>query len=408
MENNTGIISPGIQRLCDELNFDRGTALKKFWSEIAENGAPIIEKIKDDDENYLVTVVWKECEPVEHMAVFGEMFGMDSENTQLEKLLDTDLWYRTWKVPGDGKTVYMFIVNEKEGQAWDDLDFRMDPFNKNKYVCVDDEKNPGEYYLICKEESYIALPNFKEKSWTIEKKDVPKGTIELIDGFESEILNNKRRIWIYTPAGCDRNSKPLRLALFTDGYEYVHGTKVITTFDNLIADNQIPPTCAVFIESNEDRDKELTCSEQFSYFVMKELLPWVKKNYNMEKNGAENLIVGFSYGGLAAAFISYNYPEVFSKVLCQSGGMFWNQDEDENKKGRILRLYENEPKQPINFYMTFGEFEKEYKRSYKANLDFYQILNNKGYSVEYKEFSGGHTFTDLDIELGNGIIYLMG
>lgn len=408
MENNQKIISPRIQKLDEKLKIDKYKAVEEFWDEVRENGSPIIEKIEGDDKNYLVTVVWKECEPVDRMAVFGEMFGMDSENTQLEKLEGTDLWHRTWKVRGDAQSLYMFIVNEKEGQEWDDFDFRMDPFNPNKYVCIDDEKNPDSYYLLCKEESYVSLPDFKEKSWTIEKEDVPRGKVELIEDFESKILNNKRRIWVYTPSGYNKDSEPMGLAIFTDGWEYVHVTKVITTFDNLIAEGKIPAMCAVFIESNDDRDKELTCSEKFTQFVMNELLPWVKTNYNIKNDESKNLISGFSYGGLIAAFIAFKYPEVFPKVLCQSGGMYWKEKGDDNEKGLILRMYENGVKQPLDFYMTFGEFEKESKRHYKANKDFAKILIDKGYSIEYREFNGGHTYTDLDIELGNGILYLLG
>lgn len=408
MENSQKIISQRIESLCEELKFDRVKALEKFWNEIRENGSPIIEKIEGDDENYLVTVVWKECEPVERMAVFGEMFGMDSENTQLEKLEGTDLWYRTWQVRGDAQSLYMFIVNEKEEQEWDDLDFRMDPFNPNKYVCIEDEKNPEDQYLLCKEESYIRLPEFKEKNWTIEKKDMPKGEVEVIEDFESKVLNNKRRIWVYTPAGYNNDSEPMGLAVFTDGWEYVHVTKVITTFDNLIAEGKIPAMCAVFIESNDDRDKELTCSEKFTNFVMNELLPWVKTTYNIKNDESKNLIAGFSYGGLIASFIAFKYPEIFPKVLCQSGGMYWKEKGDDNEKGLILRMYEKGVKQPLDFYMTFGEFEKESERHYKANKDFAKILKDKGYNVEYREFNGGHTYTDIDIELGNGILYLLG
>ena len=72
-----------------------------------------------------------------------------------------------------------------------------------------------------------------------------------------------------------------------------------------------------------------------------------------------------------------------------------------------MRLYENGAKKSIDFYLTFGEFEKEFKRNYKANQDFYEILKNKEYNVKYKEFNGGHTFIDIDMELGDGIIHLL-
>ncbi|WP_454054288.1 hypothetical protein [Clostridium sp. Marseille-Q7071] len=46
---------------------------------------------------------------------------MDSQNTQLEKLVDTDLWYRTWTVRGDGHSLYIFAVNERQDQEWKNI-----------------------------------------------------------------------------------------------------------------------------------------------------------------------------------------------------------------------------------------------------------------------------------------------
>lgn len=71
-------------------------------------------------------------------------------------------------------------------------------------------------------------------------------------------------------------------------------------------------------------------------------------------------------------------------------------------------MYENGLKLPLDFYMTFWEFEKEAQKHYKTNLDFTKILKDKGYNLHYKEFYGGHTFTDIDMELGNEIVYLLG
>lgn len=86
--------------------------------------------------------------------------------------------------------------------------------------------------------------------------------------------------------------------------------------------------------------------------------------------------------------------------------MFGNKENDKNEKGLILKMYKDAAKKAIKFYMTFGEFEKSFERNYKANEDFYEILKNKGYTVEYKEFYGGHTYTDIDMTMGDGIMSL--
>lgn len=185
MGNYKKIISPRIQNLCDELKINREDSLNKFWSEIIKNGGPIIEKSEKNSEDYLVTIVWRECEPTDKVAVIVEAFGFDTEQTQLEKLQGTELWYRTWELNGSTKSLYMFVINERYEEEWADLDLRIDPLNPNKYECVEDEKNKGKYYILSKEQSYVYLSNYKEKDWTIEKDNIPKGKIELIEDFES-------------------------------------------------------------------------------------------------------------------------------------------------------------------------------------------------------------------------------
>ncbi|MGH4124139.1 MAG: alpha/beta hydrolase [Clostridium sp.] len=405
---NSKIVSLILRVLHDDLQGGREEALEVFWENIEKNGSPLIEKIEGDDENYMVTLLWKATGPIDNVCAIGEMFGYDEENNKFEQLLDTNLWYRTWRRRGDAQSVYFFVVKEREGQEWDDCDFRVDPHNPNKYVCIEDEKYPDECYLISKEESYVSLPEFKESIWTIEKEDVPKGKLELFNDFESKILNNKRRVWVYTPAAYSNNEEPYGLAIFTDGWEYVHISKAPIVIDNLIAEGKIPPMCAVFIETQEEREIELTCSDKFVDLITKEILPWMHEKYNITKDREKNVIVGFSYGGLTANYTALKHPEIFAKVFCHSGGLYWKAEGDENERGLILREYEKKERLPLDFYVTFGEFEKEAEKHYKANLEFVKILERKGYNFKYEEFMGGHTYMDVKINLAKGLMHLLG
>jgi enterochelin esterase-like enzyme len=406
--NTTKIESPRIKKLYEDVKINKEESLQAFWSEIAKKSAPLIEEIEGDDENYLVTLLWKETEPIDNVSVIGEMFGMDPDIAKLEKLIGTDLWYRTWKVNGGARSLYVFVFNIEDDQDWDSFDFILDPLNPRKYVCVTDDKKPNECYLLSKEESYIALNDFKESTWVIEKEDTPKGKVELFDEFKSNILNNKRRVWMYTPAGYNKNSEPCGLAIFTDGWEYAYVTKTITILDNLINEGKIPAICVVFIETDEERDTELTCSDKFGEFIKDEILPWVYMNYNVTRDPQKTLIGGFSYGGLTASFLGLKYPDIFQKVLCQSGGMSWTSENDGSKRGKILEMYENADKLPLDFYITFGEFEKSFEGHYNATKEFVNILEEKGYKFKYKEFMGGHNNPDLDMELANGFKFLLG
>src|SRR6185369_909609 len=51
--------SPRLLGLRDRLISGDRTALDKFWKEISEQGAPIIEPAEDSDHELLVTMLWR-------------------------------------------------------------------------------------------------------------------------------------------------------------------------------------------------------------------------------------------------------------------------------------------------------------------------------------------------------------
>lgn len=400
--DNLKIESPIIEKLYKDININKEAALKNFWYDVEKNGAPIIEKIDDDEENCLVTLVWRETQPVDNIRVIGEIFGTDPDFTKFYRLEGTDLLYRTWKAPKNAHCFYIFVIDGEDEQDWDEFTFAADPLNPHKYTCVDYDKDP-EPYLICKEESYVALPDYKVNEWTIEDVAAPKGKVQVFEDFKSNVLNNTRRIWMYTPAGYDKNSEPCPLTIFTDGWHYVHVTKIITVLDNLIAKGEIPPTCVSFIETVNNREEELTCCDKFSEFLTEEVLPWIYENYNVTHDREKTVIAGFSYGGLNAAFIGLKHSEIFSKVFCQSASLFY-----ETKNGKLIECYKNTDKLPLDFFMSFGEYEKEAEEHYGSTKEFVSILESKGYTYKYEEFLGAHHYDDLNMELANGFKYLLG
>src|ERR1044071_2246028 len=50
--------SPRLLALRDRLNSGDRTALDKFWKEISEKGAPMIEPAGDSEHEVLVTMLW--------------------------------------------------------------------------------------------------------------------------------------------------------------------------------------------------------------------------------------------------------------------------------------------------------------------------------------------------------------
>lgn len=403
--NISNISSPRIKQLQEAVLLGDRNAIEAFWSDIEKNGAPMIEKIPDDSSNLLVTLVWKDAGDIETIAVLGEMFGMNTDETKLERLLDTNLWYRTYKLPANARSLYIFFVNEKADMELTEIDHRLDPYNPHVITCVDDEEHPGDYCILFKQESMIELPGFKNSPYVEERTEAAKGSVEQFD-FKSGIMRKSKRVWLYKPANFEKLYKPCKLAVFLDGWEYLHETKTTVILDNMIAEGVIPPVAAVFVDNRDNRMEELRLNTVFIDFLAKEIVPWVKGKFSISDNPKDTLIGGFSAGGLTAVYSALLYPEVFGKVLSQSGAIYWGYDNDMNG-AVVVNKYEQAHKLPMDIFMTMGEFER-FEIYEKTTRRFYKLMKDKGYRIKLEEFIGGHTCFDCQLTLAKGLKFLLG
>lgn len=399
------IISPVIKRLSEEIAAGNTTALEVFWCDIEKNGAPLIEHVPNDEDSVYVTVVWKDTEGIDKISVFGELFGMNTDHTQLELMQGTNLWYRCYIAPKTARSLYVFFVNEKPDMELTDIDVRLDPFHSHVITCIEDEAHPNEYCVCFKQENMIELPDFRPCPFTIPKSETPKGSVHQTE-FYSELLGRSKRIWIYKPANYEPLDKPCNLTVFMDGWEYVHETKMPVVLDNMIAEGVIPPTIGVFIDNRTNRIEDLRLNQTFIDFLAKEIMPWIRGLYNISHSPKDILVGGFSASGLAAGYAAFLYPTVFGKVLSQSGAFYWGFNED--MTGEVLvELYAKSEKLPVDIFMSLGEFEK-FDYHLDAHTKLRKILKEKGYRVMYQEFMGGHTNFDCQLTLSQGLQFLFG
>lgn len=393
-----------IKKLEKSLMIEKEMALDTFWGDIKKAGAPLIEEIADDEENMLATVVYKHDEGINCISVNGEFFGFCVEDNQLCRIPNTDVWYRTYVVPKDVRSLYFFTVNGDDERDWCQMDLRVDPLNEKKYICPRDEEHPDNLALLSEVSSVLQMPNAANKKLIETRLDEKCGKLELLR-FKSKILDNERRIWFYTPYEYKSEGKKRKLAIFLDGWEYINIIKAANILDNLIADNVIPAICAVFVDSSKDRDSELTCYKPFVDFLAEEILPWTQKNYNVTREANETIIVGYSYGALAACYAGLLYPNKFGKILGQSGGFSWAPEGEEY--GWIVREFEKSQAVPLDLYLNIGSFELKWPFVASSMNDFIKLLKLKGYNVKNSVFTGGHVYTDWQDTLGEGLHWLL-
>jgi hypothetical protein len=180
------------------------------------------------------------------------------------------------------------------------------------------QRHPGEYHLT---------------SDSLPQDGVPKGKLEGPFSFNSRIFTNTvRQYWVFVPAQYTPE-KPACILVFQDGQRAVKtngSLRVPQVMENLIAKKEMPVTIGIFITpgSRGDEYKEVgggnpdnrsveydSLSDNYSRFLVEEMLPEVGEKYNLTQDPEGRAIGGTSSGAICAFTVTWQRPDVFRKVI---------------------------------------------------------------------------------------------
>jgi enterochelin esterase-like enzyme len=414
-------VSPRLATLRDHLKSGDRKALDSFWKEISKRGAPMIESSAGSEHEVLVTILWRAREETRNVFVFR----IGNVSKPMARLLDTDLWYKTFRLQKGARFIYQFAANLPDPKEWRGITrfagaSRNDPFNPLQFADRSNEFNPYQVTFS----SAVELPSAEPQIWNVARSTVPTGRVER-ETFTSKLLGNERPIWIYTPHGYAAGKKPYGLLVLTDGGLYVNTARVAITLDNLIAAGLIPPLVAVMVD-NPDRGRELSCSSAYADFLAQEIVPWARANYHATDRPEQTIIGGTSLGGLQAGCVGLKHAEIFGNVLSQSGAFAWKPD-GEKEWEWLNRQFAASPRLPLRFSFEAGLLEGTWwwrdlmaqlpnapsanlidPTLLAANRNLRDTLQSKGYSVHYTEFNGNHTLFNWRGTLASHLIALVG
>ncbi len=239
-------------------------------------------------------------------------------------------------------------------------------------------------------------PEWQPHADAIANDSVPKGTVESMPAWESQIFPGTTREWaIYVPAQYS-SAHPAALMVFQDGERMrdIEGRwRIPIVFDNLIARGEMPPTIAVFINPGNDPTQPQQCGKQsnrsyeydnlgnrYSRFLLEEIVPEVEKRYIISKEPEMRAIGGSSSGGICAFTVAWERPDQFRKVY-SSVGSFTNIRGGDVYPSLIRKT---EPK-PLRIYQadTSGDLDNAFGHWPIANQQMNASLSYMGYDTRF-------------------------
>ncbi|MFF7790344.1 alpha/beta hydrolase-fold protein [Streptomyces sp. NPDC007991] len=218
-----------------------------------------------------------------------------SEPVPLSRFGDTDCWYAEVRMPARLRVTYQFRVGE-EAYA--------DPFNPvgaggDRSIAATPDAPAQPHWPAVGPDGVLTLPRTRIR-WAGER------------------LGGRRTVRVH-PAG---GGGPVVLLLDGDDWLYLH--PAMTAFDSAVAAGEMPPVTLVFLPAS-DREAEFACRAELWEAVRDELLPLVAES-GVTVELDRLVVAGQSLGGLSAVYAALEFPELVSRVACQSGSFWWTSE----------------------------------------------------------------------------------
>lgn len=192
--------------------------------------------------------------------------------------------------------------------------------------------------------------------------------------FRSRLFRNTRFLRVWLPPGYeDRENQAKRYPVLylNDGQNLFESAVSFTgvewgvdeTADRLIREGAIPPMMVVGIDNaGKDRMREYmphrsvhpmmlrVQGRHYPDFLLKEVMPFVERNYRVATGPENTGIGGSSLGGLIALYSAIARPEVFGKLLIESPSL-WVSNRQAIKESRAVRIW------PERIFLAAGTAE---------------------------------------------------
>lgn len=302
-------------------------------------------------------------------------------NTPLKRIEHTDLFYAIVQFPSDARLQYKIIV---------DGHWMNDPANKRSQA-------EGFGY-----NSEFWMPKYNDVSMTEIGKEHPQGSIERVQ-YESSLLSSHREIFLYKPPTSPDSEindyireHGYPLLIVHDGSEALRLGEFHTIISNLIGEKCIMPLAVAFI-TPQFRNDEYATSNPYIKFTVEEALPFLigefeKRGFKISDDRMMRCVSGASLGGLLSTKTVLRYPDQIGTTISQSPSYWWN-------RGEVFRSTDLRNAHRIHFVIQTGTICDAKELASR----FVHLLRMMGTTVDYFEYSQGHTWGNWRSTFAEGV-----
>ncbi|UCG28178.1 MAG: esterase, partial [Bacteroidales bacterium] len=262
-------------------------------------------------------------------------------------------------------------------------------------------------------ESRLVIPG--ETFDLYDVKDVPHGRLNTL-WYPSPILGMDRRMIVYTPPGYETSgeSYPVLYLLHGGGGDEEAWTSRGRTnyiMDNLIESGKAEPMIVVMTngipsvpaapgerpvpsvkEQTNTRGLSAMISGKFEESLIKDIVPFIEKNFRVIPDADHRGIAGLSMGGYHTLNITFRNPGKFNYIGVMSMGLFRNVDKTELTE-QIRALKDSNPRL---YYIGCGKYDT---LVYQGLTELLALYDELGFKYMYHETDGGHSWNNWRLYL---------
>lgn len=377
------LASPQLRALQQRLAAGEGS--QAFWQQLAQQGSPLVERDGVQpalaDGEILLTFLWRGAR--HGVTLLG---APSAGHDPLHRLADSDVWYRSYRVPASLRLSYQLAPDPPAVPAALRREALLavaqrDPLNRQTF--------PPQALDDFDARSVLTLPAALPAPWLAASAGQGAWQQAWLPAAQA---GEQYRIDVYQPVGVQPGRPENGLLLLFDGEALRE--QVAPALDWLQQQAGMRPTLTVLISnaSPAARGRDLPPNPAFRQWLTHTLRPWLAARQLLPRR-EQVIISGASYGGLAAAWAGLTQDWI-GAVYAQSGSFWWQPQWQQGvgEPGWLMREAARSPAaRQVRWRLEAGLYEGGGSHPIlESSRHLRDVLTAVGAPVQYAEFAAGH------------------